>query len=214
VSVGLRDVPSLRQLIEQLDPPLTAVHRRFGLNEVLFHFGDVAEGIHFVESGEVRRELVHRDGTVAGVEILRAGDHIGLVDLVSAQPQRSSTARATAATTTSFFRLRSVVPLLERPDGGARLVLDLADGDRRSLRRISELTRPRATSRVAAVLLHQFSHGDDVNTTQQVVASLAGVTRQTVSDVIGDLLGRGVLTRASRGLRIANRSALAAQAEA
>jgi CRP-like cAMP-binding protein len=208
------NVPSLQQLIEQLDPPLMGVRRRFGLNEVLFHLGDVAEGIHFITSGEVRRELLHRDGNVAGVEILRAGDHVGLVDLVASQPRRSSTARATAVTVTQFFRLRSVAPLLKLPDGGARLVIDLADSDRRSLRRISELTRPRAASRVAAVLSEQFRHGDDVTTTQQVVASLAGVTRQTVSDVVGDLIAKGVVTRRARGLRILDRCALAHLAEA
>jgi CRP-like cAMP-binding protein len=214
VSDQLSQVPSVREVLGAVEPALMVLPRRYGVNEAIYHYGDHADGLHLIEAGEVRLEIVHRDGSVVGTDLLIAGDHIGLMDLMTHPPVRHVTARATAITETSFIRIRSISDLLATPMASTAIALDLARRERRTVGRISELTRPRAASRVAAVLLHQFQRSTRVTTTQHVVASLAGVTRQTVSEVIVELLERNVLHRAGRGLRVNDIRALALQADA
>jgi CRP/FNR family transcriptional regulator, cyclic AMP receptor protein len=199
---------SLRSLLDALRPEASMVRRTFGLNEALFHYGDAVDGLHFVEAGEVRLEIVHRDGSVIAADIIGAGEHIGLMDLMAPVPVRTVTARATTTTTTTFVRMRSLTPLLSSPEIVQRIALDLAMRERRGVGRISELTRPRAAGRMAAVLLHQFHSRVRIGTTQHVLASMAGVTRQTASDVIGELVAVGAISRSGRSLRLVDRSVL------
>ena len=87
--------------------------RTFGRDEVVFHEGDPADTLHLIRSGRLAVRKVTRSGKTITLRLMGAGDAIGEMALLGAEPRRSATVVAIepsetmSLTTAAFASLRA-----------------------------------------------------------------------------------------------------------
>lgn len=211
-------------LLEPLAEPerrqvLAAAHRRrFARDEVVFWAGDPGDSVHLLAAGHVAVQVTTPRGDVATLRVLGPGEHFGELAIVSPGP-RSATVRALDEVSTlvlhhaDFQELRRVASIEDV------LVTALAMEVRRLAGALTDaLYLPAADhlwKRLAAVE-SIFAGESDVTVlpvTQSMLASLAGVTRQTANRFLEEAEAEGVVRRDRRGhLTVVDRAALARRA--
>jgi CRP-like cAMP-binding protein len=201
-------VPLLERVSESDRTKLLSVmsRRRYKKGETLFHEGDPGNVLHVIMKGKIAIRVSTSLGDVATLTILGPGEVFGEQALLTAEASRTATAVAMEPTETmtlhraDFDDLRSRHPQVE-----SFLVQVLAAQVRRLSAQLLEALYVPADRRVirrlasAAALFESPAGGSTVVTlTQSDLATMAGTTRPTVNQVLGQLAARGVL-RLGRG---------------
>jgi CRP/FNR family transcriptional regulator, cyclic AMP receptor protein len=181
----LADVPgeAMRELL------IVARRRRFARNEVVFHRDDPGDSLHLVQKGRFAVRVMTPLGDVATVAVRGPGESFGEMALVGEGGRRSETLAVYRA---EFERLRGQFPSVDRMLFGflAAEVRSLNERllealylpvEKRVLRRLVELARlyPAEDGRPLIAL------------TQETLAELAGASRATVNQVLGEEQKRG-----------------------
>jgi CRP/FNR family transcriptional regulator, cyclic AMP receptor protein len=177
--------------------------RRLRRGEVLFWEGDPADAAFLVDSGHLLVERTSMLGDVCAVAVVGPGDLVGEQALLSDEP-RTATVRTIGPTqlrvltSTAFAALRDDHPTFDA------LLIELLD---RRLRAVSELLFEARTAPVedrvrSTIVMARCHFGDEIPLSQEILASLAGTTRQTVNAVLGDLQEDGVIETRRGGLRV------------
>jgi CRP/FNR family transcriptional regulator, cyclic AMP receptor protein len=190
----LADVPgeAMRELL------IVARRRRFARNEVVFHRDDPGDSLHLVQKGRFAVRVMTPLGDVATVAVRGPGESFGEMALVGEGGRRSATvaaledAETLAVYRAEFERLRGQFPSVDRMLFGflAAEVRSLNERllealylpvEKRVLRRLVELARlyPAEDGRPLIAL------------TQETLAELAGASRATVNQVLGEEQKRG-----------------------
>jgi len=186
--------------------------RRFARGEVVFHEGDPAEALHVIVKGHAAVRTTTRAGDTVILRILGTDDVFGEFALVSPAP-RAATVVALDATETmmlhrdDFARLRTEHPQLDAflldaaINEVRRLSAALLDAlhlpaEQRVLRRLAEVGR-------------LYAPGEPVPLSQQDLAQLAGVTRQSANRVLAKAQERGWAQVNRASVTILDRDALA-----
>jgi CRP-like cAMP-binding protein len=204
----LADVPaaSVRRVFE------IARRRTFGRGEIVFHEGDPADALHFVQKGRFAMRCRTMLGDDALLAICGPGDAFGELALVSDAP-RSATAYALEASETlcvirgAFEELRAAHPAVDR-----MLVTILAAELTRMNALLTEAYYVSAEKRVLRRLLELARvYGEEgaeveIPLTQEQLASLAGTSRATVNGVLAAEKARGTVAL-KRGTTIVRDSA-------
>jgi len=168
----------------------------FSRRETIFQQGDPGNMLYLIARGQVRIYHPSARGCELSVAILRAGEFFGELALLDDQP-RSASAEAMCPTTTltltryTFHQLlRACVPVAEA------LVMELVHRMRISTTYAAYLANPSAQQRVGWLVLQLAQrHGVrevggtriDLQLTQDDLASMVGVTRETVNRVLARL---------------------------
>lgn len=115
------DAVALAEWMRDLPPDLlqrfasATVPREFRAGEVLFHKGEQAEGLYFVESGEIRSSTVTRDGQEFILYLFEPGSCVGLSSALDGAPS-SSTCRAFCESRTRLLHRADLLAILgEQP---------------------------------------------------------------------------------------------------
>jgi CRP/FNR family transcriptional regulator, cyclic AMP receptor protein len=194
----LRSLPLFSSVSqEQLDRLCKASSlRRAPRGSIIFAQSDRADAFYIVQSGKVAIILASADGHELVMSEMRPGDCFGELGLLTGEP-RSANAVA---------RLDSYLVVVPRLAFEA-----LLDGDPQLVRRLLEITARRlslsseresalafmdAEARLARVLLdldQQESERGYITISQEGLAQLAGLTRQTVASILGRWRRRGWL---------------------
>jgi CRP/FNR family transcriptional regulator, cyclic AMP receptor protein len=195
-----------------------ARRRRFAKDDVVFWEGDPGDEVHLIASGHCACQITTARGDVATVRILGPGDHFGELALVSPGP-RSATIRAldpleTLVLGTDVFTALRADPAIEaafvtmlameirRLSGALTDALYLSSADH-MWRRLAAAEAAFATSAPETPL--PLSQG--------MIATLAGVTRQTANKFFDAAEAKGVIRRDARGrITVVDRAALHARA--
>ena len=192
----------------------------FAKGEALFRAGDRGDTLYLLRKGHVAIRSSTPLGEIATFTILSPGDVLGEVALLDPSAIRSATAIAlddVEVRTTSreqFERLR-----LEHPEID-RFLLQLMN---KTVRRLSDqlveaLFVP-AEKRVLRRVLHLVQCYDagtipvTIPLTQDDVASLAGITRETANRILRVLQQEGILTIARGRIEVTEIDRLAARGE-
>jgi len=206
--VAIWNVRDLR-LFETLTPrqlrklkPLFG-ERCYRQGEVLFHAGDAADLLYFVEKGAIKVSIVSRDGDEHIMDIFKPGDTFGELFATEGH-QRTTKAEALSSvivrtlTEGAFKRLMQIVP-----DVCHYFVRYLVEDQRRTLVRMEAVMHMRAGPRLLTFLLDLAERcGDQTDGyltlapgrfTQGDLAQMVGLNRTTVTVLINKYRRKGIL---------------------
>jgi len=200
---------------------LTAAHRRrFPRDAVVFWDGDPGDSVHLVASGHVAAQITTPRGDVATVRVIGPGEHFGELAIVSPGP-RSATIRALDAVETLVLHFDDFCELRRTPAIQEIVITALAVEVRRLSGVLTDALYLSATDqlwkRLAAVEEIFAGSGDEtvLPLTQTMLATLAGVTRQTAHKFLDDAESVGVIRRDRPGrMTVVDRAALRERARA
>lgn len=190
-----------------------ARRRRFTRGQVVFHKGDPGESLFIIEEGSVRIYLPSLRGSDLTLALLGSGDYFGDLALLDGGP-RSASAVATEATTTVMLERADFARLIgSRPESAMAVVAAVA----RQLRETDEMAADLAFldvgGRLAKKLLelaagHGVARGEavmlDLPLTQDELASMLGVTRESVNRQLGRFRRLGLVGREGRRFLLLN----------
>ncbi|MGF1552992.1 MAG: Crp/Fnr family transcriptional regulator [Paracoccaceae bacterium] len=188
---------------------------------VLFQRGDPGEQLYLIVTGQVHVALHGRSGTTRLLRVLKSGDVFGEIALLG-NGERSAT--AIAHTPCRFLTLGRVpfLTMLGRSRACVEAMTTLATERVRNMSDLGEHALYAAKPRVASAVLKLVEqHGRrvdedvtiDIRLTDNTLAQLAQVSRQTANAYLRELHRSGVIQRRSRGLLVRDQSRLRALAE-
>lgn len=194
---------------------------RLRQGEMLFRQGDAPTGLYALTGGMLKMSSLREDGREAILAVLEAGIWFGEISLIDGQPR---THDATAIGKVEALMLPACVfaQLMERAEF-ARAIAALLAGRIRLLYGIVEDAALRSTRARVARRLQLLARGDAAMATgtrmrvpvsQEALAMMLGLSRQTLSKELQLMAGEGVIELGYRYIDILSSSALGALGEA
>ena len=194
-----------------------AKRRRFRRGEVIFHKDDPGESLFIIDKGTVRIYLPSPQGADLTLAVLGPGDFFGDLALLDGRPRSASAAAFPETETvalnradfTSVIRSRSeaamavLAAVAERLRETNEMAGDLAflDVGGRLAKKLLELAAARGVQRPEGILL-------DLRLTQEELANMVGVTRESVNRQLALFRRLGVIGSQGRRLLIRDAEAL------
>jgi CRP/FNR family cyclic AMP-dependent transcriptional regulator len=192
--------------------------RRFARGDLIFQKDDPGQSLFIIESGSVRIYVPGTQGADLTLAVMGEGDFFGDMSLLDGRPRSASAAAAADAVLLSLERSDFSSLLQSRPDAAMSILAVIAsrlrDSDQmasdlafldvsgRLARRLLDLSNTNGVQREDGVLLQ-------VTLTQEELANMIGVTRESVNrnlsmfrrlGLIGRE-GRKIILRDPKGLR-------------
>ncbi|MEX2134795.1 MAG: Crp/Fnr family transcriptional regulator [Acidimicrobiia bacterium] len=174
----------------------------------LFKEGEDATTAFLVESGEVE---IYR-GTESGRRVVSrssAGSLLGDVAMLRDLPHLAS---AQAVSRVRAFALERdlVLPVLaDHPELGLRWLVGALSRMEETQRRVLHLIHKTVLSQVADLLLEESGGTGEVYLSQTTVATLLGVSRQSVNEALGRLKDQQIVETGYRHIRVVDGAKLA-----
>ena len=173
--------------------------RQLAAGQVLFIKGDVGDALYGVRRGQIRIESGTESGERLIIDVLGAGDLFGEIALLDGRPR---TADAIAAEEAELFVLPrdQFLRYLEREPHLAVKIIELLCGRIRSTNERMEetlfLPLQARLARRLVTLTEDF--GTEVHMTQEQLAALMGVARESVNRQLNEWRESGIV-KLSRG---------------
>ena len=206
----IRDVPLLARLAPQDLRALASRGRvkSYRTGAVLFREGDRGDALHIVVEGAVRVSVLSSAGGEATVAVLGPGEFLGDLALLDGRPRSASAIvlqpTKTLVVTRDDFRRW----LRERPQAALALLEALSLRIRRTDEQLADVAfldaAHRLAKRLVALAAGQYGthiRGARLRVTQAELASMLGVSRESVNKHLNELarknlvtLGRGSVT--------------------
>ncbi len=204
----IRDVPLLARLPEEELKALASkghVHD-YRSGTAIFHEGDPGNALHIVIEGGVRIVVASRKGEEATIALLGPGECVGDLALLDGRP-RSASAIASGRTKTLVVRRDDFTKwLAERPKAAFALLETLSLRVRRTDEALADFAFLDLPQRLAKRLLSLAASANDgqqlagskLRITQAELASMLGVSRESVNKQLNQFARDGWITL-SRG---------------
>ena len=186
------------ELITHLRP------RHFSRDEVVFHRDDAGGQLYVILSGSVKVAIPDEEGHEIVVAVERDGAVFGELALFDDAP-RSATVTALDETQVVTLAREDFLRVLERSPRATREILRfLARTVRRASGRIEDLVFLDVPRRVAKCLLDLATahQRDDIDLTQDDLASFVGATRVSVNRALADLEAQGAIAVGRRHIAV------------
>ncbi len=184
--------------------------------EYLFHRGDAPVGFYGIKSGRLKASTVREDGKEAILAVIEAGNWFGQTSLTSGQP-RPRDVVALDRSTVFILRAAAFDELMQH-HAFVRAIADLQSIHMNWLyRMVEDATLHSTRARIARRLLLVAS-GDvtlapqsrqDVSLSQDTLAMMLGITRQTLSLELKAMAEKGAITLRYGRIEICSRDLLA-----
>lgn len=199
----LRRVPLFRDLTEDVleEVGRAFVERRYDRGQVIFSEEETGQTMYLVVSGRVKVSRWLVSGREVILAFHPAGDYFGEMALIDGKTEPATVTAVTASVILSLDRAR-FLEMLRRPPFALALLQELCKRCRDAWKQIELLTHEAAESRVRMVLHHLCEQSGvatpegtriDVPITHRELASIAGVSRETVTRVLGVLIEHKVV---------------------
>jgi CRP/FNR family transcriptional regulator, cyclic AMP receptor protein len=200
----LRKVPLFSELSEDELRQLAGVVREqhYRRNVTIFHINDPGNALFIIKSGMVKVTIEDQTGREIILRILYPMDFFGEMALIESLP-RSATVTTQEPTEALVMYRDHFLLLIEK---APRILLNMTATLSRRLRRMNELIRSLAFydvyGKVARVLLELVTERGrqtekgmviDLRFTQQELAELAGMSRETMTRTLRDFQQAGVV---------------------
>lgn len=210
-------VPGVKwALLSEVDPEQVrtllagARRRRFRRGESVFHEGDLGDSVHLIDRGRVAVRVTTPAGEVATIRVIRDGQHFG--DLaVLANARRSATVTALEPVETLELGGDLIRDFCDRHRSFERALVRMMAWQLRSqsmlLLDALYLPAPRRLARRLVELCEVYDDGE-IPLTQDDLAGLGGVTRQTVNQLLTEWRDAGTVEVARGRVRVVDRPAL------
>lgn len=191
--------PTLKEQLRSLSSPAT-----YRKDHVLFAEGQLARGVFLIEQGRVKLEAESSDGKSLILHIAMPGEIAGLPATVSGR-RYEVTAETMETSLIRFVTRRSFLHWAEFSGGAglkiAEVVSDIYFATYSELRYLGLSTA--AEARLARFLLaktfNHKSHGSHhestrIHMTHQQIASIIGLSRETVTRLLAEFKRKGLVT--------------------
>lgn len=186
------ELRALRTLLEM---------RRCRKGEFLFHAGEAAHRLYFLQHGTVKVCVFTEEGEERILDVLRSGDIFGELFPGAGRTRMMAAQAMSTATVWTMTEEAFQAFARRRPDLCVHIVRYLIRDHRRILARLEAFLQGRAGPRLLAVLLDVARRaGERVDGTyllrrwrQEDLARMAGLHRSTVGGLIGHYRRRGLL---------------------
>ncbi len=220
----LRKVPLLAGLTDADREALAAAvsRRRYRKGDIVCQKEEPGHALFIVERGSVRIYLPSAQGNDLILAVLGTGDFFGDISLLDGQP-RSASASAVGEATILTLERADFIALITRRPAAAMAVLEAVA---RRLRETDEMASDLAFLDVAGRLAKKLvelasSHGVeradgiliDLPVTQEELANMIGVTRESVNRNLSDFRRRGLIKNQGRKIVIADAARLRKRGE-
>jgi CRP-like cAMP-binding protein len=197
--------------------------RRYRRGDIIFHKDEPGHALFMVERGAVRIYVPSAQGNDLILAVLGAGDFFGDISLLDGGP-RSASAAATADTTLLALERADFIAMITSRPTAAMAVLEAVS---RRLRETDEMASDLAFldvgGRLAKKLLElSTTHGVqrpgggtliDLPVTQEELANMIGVTRESVNRNLSDFRRMGLVQSQGRKLIVRDPERLRRRAE-
>jgi CRP-like cAMP-binding protein len=176
--------------------------RNYKKGERLIRADDDPQGIFLLIKGYVRQYTISKAGTELTLHILKPGSYFPMVWVINGTPNVYDFEALTPVEAGRAPRDQVVSFIRDKPTLIFDLMSELLEDYAETLTRIEHLVFSDAYRRVISVLLYLIKHfgeksgkGTAIHTrfTQQDIATLVGVTRETASIEISKLEKKGLL---------------------
>jgi len=201
-----------QKLLQRLDESVLidlARHMRFEQfqkRDYVFHKGSAGDALIMVLSGCLQMVTLSEDNREVGLSFVRAGDYCGELSIIDGGT-RSASAVAVADSMVGFLpRAKARWLFFHDPIVVEQLLMKMSAMLRSSSQQHSLLSMNRSYSRIYAVLMNTAKKPVSAQPvienlpTQQTIAMMANVSRETVSRAIQALLKMGVVTKDTKRL--------------
>lgn len=215
----LQRVPFLAALSEADRRALagSAKRRRFDRGQAIFYKDDPGESLYIIEAGSVRIYLPGAQGSDLTLAVLGAGDFFGDMALLDGGPRSASAAALEVTETLALDRADFIALIQSRPQSAMAVLAAVARRLRETNEMAGDLAFLDVGGRLAKKLLElAASHGVrrpegtllDLPLTQEGLANMVGVTRESVNRHLSLLRRQGVIGREGRRFLILDADAL------
>ncbi len=186
----------------------------FGPGEFVFRQGDRADGFYAVVEGAVKGSTLLENGKEAILGVLEPGTWFGEASIIDGLPRSHD---VTALKSSNVLRVGSdVFTELMHRNSFARSIARLQAARMRSLYELIEDALLRSTRARVARQLHRLARaeatasgsGHVVAITQEMLAMMLGITRQTLALELKEMVARGILSIEYGRIRISSMEAL------
>jgi CRP-like cAMP-binding protein len=214
----LRDLPLLGKLGATDLQALAsrAVVKRYRRGEAIVRQGDPGDSLHVVVEGVVRITSLSPSGEEFTFATMRPGESVGELSLLDGRARSANAIASEATRTLVIDRSDFLAWLLDHPAAAVTLLESLSLMVRRLSDTVTDLTSLDLAHRLAKLLLH-LANGEGgeslsgqvrVRITQDELASMLGVSRQSVNKELNRLAGEGWLTLARGSVTLIDPDAL------
>jgi CRP/FNR family cyclic AMP-dependent transcriptional regulator len=212
----LQRVPFLAALDASNREALAAAakRRRFRRGETIFHKDDPGESLFIIDEGSVRIYLPSPQGTDLTLAVLGPGDFFGDMALLDGRPRSASAAALQETETAALDRGDFTAVIRSQPEAAMAVLAAVAQRLRETNEMAEDLAFLDVGGRLAKKLLElaaaygvQRPEGTvlDLPLTQEGLANMVGVTRESVNRHLALFRQEGVI--ASQGRRFVIRDA-------
>ena len=207
----LKQVPFLAALdLSDLEQLADGVSRlKYLRGDAIMHKEDDGQSLFIVEKGSVRVYLPSLQGADLTLALLGPGDFVGDLSLLDGQPRSASADAMEDTSVLSLERSDFIELVRSSPDAAMAVMTVVAKRLRNTDEMAADLAFLDVGGRLAKKLLEMASsHGVDrhdgtlldVSITQEQLANMIGVTRESVNRNLGRFRQDGLIS--SRGRRI------------
>jgi CRP-like cAMP-binding protein len=198
-------------LLASLDPSQRekvlgrCVHRRYRRRQVIFHHGDLSDGMHLIVTGRVMIRVSTPLGEEACLTLSGPGESVGEQSVLLQGDRRSASAVAVDPVETMFLSGRAFTDLRREDAALDRVIIEVLRN--RVLRLTNQLVEalfvPATTRVLRRVADAAALYGEGaIPLTQEEIASLAGCTRPTVNRALRSAENAGMVDLARRRIRV------------
>ncbi len=196
-----------------------AVDKHFAKGEIIFFQGDEGNGFYIIISGMVKIFKVSPEGKEHIMRIVTRGEPFGQVAVYAGRAFPAS-AQAIAKSHLLFLPRTEFVQLINHnPSLALSMLANLSMRLREFTVHVENLALKEVPGRLAAYLIHlaeeQRNEGDMVslNISKVQLSSLLGTTPETLSRILTQMQGRGLIEVKRRDIRILDHPGLEELAE-
>jgi CRP-like cAMP-binding protein/AmiR/NasT family two-component response regulator len=189
--------------------------RKVHKNQVIYHEGDIPQGIFLVRSGRFKTLKLADDGRELITGIYAPEDYIGINAVLSAEPY-TETAQAIEDGSTSLLPSDTIDRFLSRfTDIGKKFIQILSANIREKEEQLLQMAYHSVRKRMAEVLLNLLRQeaaenaGECLKITREEMASMAGMATETVSRILSDFAAEKLIAKEGRLIRILDKPRLA-----
>jgi CRP/FNR family transcriptional regulator, cyclic AMP receptor protein len=180
--------------------------------QTLYDQQDPADFFYLILKGYVKFYVLRHDGSTLLLEIVGEGGIFGEGAAFDRQPRLAGAAAVTDVQLVRFDPA-SIRELLTTEVDLSLSLLALMSAKQRTLaHKLAQTTSPSAIERIGELLLRltESEHGDDstVHLTHDQIAAMVGVSRITVTRLLGALAGKGAVATGQREVRLTDRGLL------
>ncbi len=175
--------------------------RHFKKGEIIYHQGDLAQTFCYLKKGKVKVFMTSVDGMEKTLNTASTGEIFGEGAFFDKKPRVSSAIAQSESQVIMIDEPTLTELFSQNPKLAFKLLEILANRIRLLSFQLDSMTFLQADARIARILLENENNGI-ISLTHEEIADVVGVSRVTVSKILGKLTKKGILSTEYRKIII------------